>query len=80
MACISDRHVGRRLVYSGLINKTIALAFLQVQWLVYHPGFEKTVCGKHCGNAKSRFAFCLTDTGRIRERSGYERGEDEAYL
>jgi len=25
-----------------------------------HPGFEKTVCGKHCGNAKPRFAFCLT--------------------
>jgi len=25
-----------------------------------HPGFEKTVCGKPCGNAKVQFAFCLT--------------------
>lgn len=28
--------------------KGIALAFLQVQCFVYHPGFEKTVAGAHC--------------------------------
>jgi hypothetical protein len=29
--------------------KTIALAFLQVQWFVFHPGFGKTVAGAHAG-------------------------------
>jgi hypothetical protein len=44
--------------------KSIALAFLQVQCFVYHPGFEKTVAGAH---QQGRFSSCValttTDTG-----------------
>ena len=62
---IPTTHVKEQIIMCQLKINKIVLDIIMGKLLRLitdhnHPGFAKTECGKHCGNAKVRFAFCLT--------------------